>query len=31
MDKNTTNFEEFEGQLLKDPEISKEYEDLKPK
>jgi predicted XRE-type DNA-binding protein len=32
MDKNkSTNFEEFEGELLKDPEIRKAYEDLKPK
>jgi predicted transcriptional regulator len=29
--KHTTNFEEFEGELLKDPEIRKEYESLKPK
>jgi predicted transcriptional regulator len=29
--KHTTNFEEFEGELLKDSEIRKEYEDLKPK
>ena len=29
--KQPTNFEEFEGELLKDPEIRKEYEDLKPK
>ena len=29
--KKPTNFEEFEGELLKDPEIRKEYEDLKPK
>jgi predicted transcriptional regulator len=29
--KTATNFEEFEGELLKDPEIRKEYEDLKPK
>jgi predicted transcriptional regulator len=31
MKKKPTNFEEFEGELLKDPEIRKEYEDLKPK
>jgi predicted transcriptional regulator len=29
--KNPTNFGEFEGELLQDPEIRKEYEDLKPK
>ena len=29
--KKPTNFEEFEGELLKDPEIRKEYENLKPK
>ncbi|MDD5702142.1 MAG: XRE family transcriptional regulator [Dehalococcoidales bacterium] len=29
--KKPTNFEEFEGELLKDPEIRKEYEELKPK
>jgi predicted transcriptional regulator len=29
--KKPTNIEEFEGELLKDPEIRKEYEDLKPK
>jgi predicted XRE-type DNA-binding protein len=29
--KKPTNFEEFEGELLKDPEIRREYEDLKPK
>jgi predicted transcriptional regulator len=29
--KQPTNFAEFEGELLKDPEIRKEYEDLKPK
>jgi predicted XRE-type DNA-binding protein len=29
--KKPTNFEEFEGELLQDPEIRKEYEDLKPK
>ena len=29
--KKTANFEEFEAELLKDPEIRKEYEDLKPK
>ncbi len=29
--KQPTNFEKFEGELLKDPEIHKEYEDLKPK
>jgi predicted XRE-type DNA-binding protein len=28
--KKTTNFDEFEGELLQDPEICKEYEDLKP-
>ena len=26
-----TNFEEFEGELLRDPEIRKEYESLEPK
>ena len=32
MNKNKpTNFEEFEGELLRDPEIRKEYESLKPK
>lgn len=32
MNKNkSTNFEEFEGELLKDSEFRKEYEDLKPK
>jgi hypothetical protein len=29
--KKPTNFKEFEGELLQDPEIRKEYEDLKPK
>ena len=29
--KKPTNFEEFEGELLRDPEIRKEYESLKPK
>ena len=29
--KKATNFEKFEGELLKDPEIRKEYEYLKPK
>jgi len=29
--KKPTNFEDFEGKLLQDPEIRKEYEDLKPK
>jgi predicted XRE-type DNA-binding protein len=29
--KEPTNFEEFESELLKDPEIRKDYEDLKPK
>ena len=29
--KQPTNFEEFEGELLKDPEIRTEYEYLKPK
>jgi predicted transcriptional regulator len=29
--KQPTNLEEFEGELLQDPEIRKEYEDLKPK
>ena len=29
--KESTNFEEFEGELLQDPEIRKEYENLKPK
>lgn len=29
--KQPTNFEEFEDELLQDPEIRKEYEDLKPK
>jgi predicted transcriptional regulator len=29
--KKPTNFEDFEGELLKDPEIRKEYEYLKPK
>jgi predicted transcriptional regulator len=29
--KKPTNYEEFEGELLKDPDIRKEYEDLKPK
>jgi predicted XRE-type DNA-binding protein len=29
--KKPTNFEEFEGELLQDTEIRKEYEDLKPK
>ena len=29
--KKGTNFEKFEVDLLKDPEIRKEYEDLKPK
>jgi predicted transcriptional regulator len=29
--KKPTNFEEFEGVLLQDHEIRKEYEDLKPK
>jgi predicted transcriptional regulator len=29
--KEPTNFEEFEGELLQDPEIRQEYEDLKPK
>jgi transcriptional regulator with XRE-family HTH domain len=29
--KQPTNFEEFESELLKDPEIRKEYESLKPK
>ncbi len=27
----TTSYEEFEAELLKDPEIRKEYEALKPK
>lgn len=32
MNKNKpTNFEVFEGELLQDPEIRKEYDDLKPK
>jgi len=29
--KQATNFEEFESTLLMDPEIRKEYEELKPK
>jgi predicted XRE-type DNA-binding protein len=29
--KQPANYEEFEGELLKDPDIRKEYEDLKPK
>ncbi len=29
--KKTTNFEEFEAELLQDPEIRKEYDNLKPK
>jgi predicted transcriptional regulator len=29
--KKATNFEEFEAELLQDPEIKKEYEALKPK
>jgi predicted transcriptional regulator len=29
--KKPANFEEFEDKLLQDPEIRKEYEDLKPK
>lgn len=29
--KRITDFEEFEAELLKDPEIRREYEDLKPK
>ena len=29
--KKPTNFDEFESKLLQDPEIRKEYEDLKPK
>jgi predicted transcriptional regulator len=29
--KKPTNFEELEGELLQDPEVRKEYEDLKPK
>jgi predicted XRE-type DNA-binding protein len=29
--KKPTNFEDFEGKLLQDPEIRKEFEDLKPK
>jgi predicted XRE-type DNA-binding protein len=29
--KNPTNFEKFEGELFKDKEIRKEYEDLKTK
>jgi predicted XRE-type DNA-binding protein len=29
--KKATNFEEFEAELLQDPEILKEYEGLKPK
>lgn len=32
MNKNKpTNFDEFEGELLRDPEIRKEFEGLKPK
>jgi predicted XRE-type DNA-binding protein len=29
--KTPTNYEEFEGELLKDKDIRKEYQDLKPK
>jgi len=29
--KKVTNYEEFEAELLKDPEVRKEYEVLKPK
>jgi hypothetical protein len=29
--KQPTNFEEFKGELLKDPEFRKEYEALEPK
>jgi predicted XRE-type DNA-binding protein len=29
--KQPASFEEFDGELLQDPEIRKEYEDLKPK
>lgn len=29
--KNGTNFAEFEAELLQDPEVRREYEDLKPK
>lgn len=29
--KKATEFEEFESELLKDPEIRNEYESLKPK
>ena len=29
--KKSTNFDQFEGELLQDPVIRKEYEDLKPK
>jgi DNA-binding XRE family transcriptional regulator len=29
--KRATNFEEFEAELLKDPEVRREYEALKPK
>ena len=29
--KKATSFDEFEAELLKDPEVRKEYEALKPK
>jgi predicted XRE-type DNA-binding protein len=29
--KKTTNFDKFEDELLQDPEIRQQYEDLKPK